>query len=160
MNKVALILIFVFIVLPIILIGVLGADIYLTVSNFSPSKVSLNVSTPNVGLSPDNSSIVFSTNITLTTPPAGFIPKSLTATITLFYNKSIQLGNPLVISLQLGKTVTDSINQSIPLTTELTQAVSQGKSVAITIKTSANISLFGITIPYTFNVPDQTINVP
>lgn len=160
MKKVALILIFIFIILPIILISVVGADVYLTVTNFSPSKVSLNVTPPVVSLSPDNKTLDFSMLINLTTPQAGFIPKALLATVTLYYNSTQQLGKPLQLTLALGKTVTDNLTESIGLNSTLTQAISQGKSITITAKTNAVIQLFGFTIPYTFKVPDQNFTIP
>lgn len=158
-KKIALILIFVFIILPIIIIGIIGADVYLTLTSFSPSKVSLNVTTPEVGLASDNSSIWFSMNVTLKTPPAGFIPKTVTARISLNYNGT-QLGNSIVLSFSLGKTVTHAINQTFPLDSSIVSSLSQGKPVNFTVKTSATLSIFGITIPYKFKVPDETFSIP
>ena len=160
MKKIALIVIFVFIILPLILLIIIGADAYLTISNFSPSKVSLDVSTPTVSLSNDNKTVMFSTMINLTTPKAGFIPKSASATVTLYYNKTIKLGDPIHLTLELGKTVTQPINENITLTSDITNSLSQGRSVSVTIKTSASIAVFGITIPYNFKVPDQTFSLP
>ena len=160
MKKVALILIFVFIILPIILLLIIGADAYLTISNFSADKVSLDVSKPVVSLSSDNKTIIFSTQLNLTTPNGGFIPKSVSATVKLFYNGQTQLGKPIHLTLELGKTITKTITENITLTPELTNSLSQGNSVSITVKTSASIGVFGITIPYTFKVPDQTFNLP
>ena len=160
MKKVALILIFVIIILPLLLLIIIGADAYLTISNFSPSKVSLDVSAPTVSLSSDNKTLTFSTMINLTTPQAGFIPKSASATINLYYNETSQLGNPIHLTLELGKTISQPINESITLTPDITNSLSQGKSISVTVKTSASIAVFGITIPYSFKVPDQTFNIP
>lgn len=160
MKKIALILIFIFVILPLILLIIIGADAYLTISNFSPSKVSLQVGTPQVSLSSDNTSITFSTNINMTTPTAGFIPKGVDVSLTLWYNGSTQLGQPIHFTMQLGKTVTEKINDTIPLGSQLTTSVSQGKTVSITVKTQAHILVFGLTIPYDFKVPDQTFNIP
>jgi hypothetical protein len=160
MKKVLLILIFIFIILPIILLAIVGVDVYLTVSNFSPEKVSLDVSEPVAGLSADNKTLNFMVNINLTTPQAGFIPKSLTLTVTLFYNTTTQIGEPFVVNLELGTTSFSSINQSILLSQSLTDSLAQGDSVSVTVKSLASIGVFGITIPYSFNVPDQTFNLP
>lgn len=160
MKKIALIIIFIFIILPLILLIIIGADAYLTISNFSPSKVSLQVGTPQVSLSSDNTSLTFSTKVNLTTPQAGFIPKGANIVLTLWYNGTTQLGQPIKFTLQLGKTVSETINQTISLPSQLTSSVSQGKTVSITVKTQAHILVFGITIPYDFKVPDQTFNIP
>ena len=96
----------------------------------------------------------------MNTPTAGFIPIGVDVSLTLWYNGSTQLGQPIHLTLQLGKTVTDKINDTIPLTKNLTSSVSQGKTVAITVKTQAHILVFGLTIPYDFKVPDQTFNIP
>ena len=138
----------------------IGADAYLTISNFSPSKVSLQVGTPVVSLSSDNTTLNFSTQINITTPQAGFIPKAVHVAIALYYNGTTKLGNPINFDLKLGTTQSKTITDSIPLTQELTNAVSQGKSISIVIKTSATISVFGITIPYDFKVPDKTFTIP
>lgn len=163
MKKVALILIFIFIILPIILIGIVGADVYLTVTNFSPDKVSVNTSQPTVSLSSDNTTLSFAFSVNLTTPQAGFIPKGALATIKLFYTNgstTTQIGEPLQLTLELGKTSSNSINQSIILTSELTKALSQGQGITVTVKTGVQILLFGFVIPYTFNVPDQNFTLP
>ena len=158
-KKIALVLIFVFIILPIIIIGILGADIYLTLTSFSPSKVSFSATTPQLSLSSDNQSIIIKMNVTLKTPPAGFLPKTITAKVTLYDNNSMQLGKPIVFTLTLGKTSTNDINQPVPLSQTLIQEVALGHSISITVKTRATIALLGITIPYTFKVPDETITV-
>ena len=120
----------------------------------------MDVSTPVVSLAPDNKTIMFSTQINLTTPNGGFIPKSVSATVKLFYNGKTQLGNPIHLNFELGKTIIKSISENITLTSDLTNSLSQGNSISITVKTSASIGVFGITIPYSFKVPDQTFNLP
>lgn len=160
MKQIALTVIFVFIILPLIFLAIIGADAYLTVTNFSPSKVSLNVSPPTASLSSDNKTVTFSSMINLTTPKAGFIPKAASVTIKLIYNGTTQLGTPIHLTLELGKTITKTINESITLTPELVNNISQGNKVTITVKTNATIAVFGITIPYNFKVPDQTFTIP
>lgn len=163
MKKIVLFLIFIFIILPIILIGIIGADVYLTVTNFSADKVSVDISQPTVSLSSDNTTLSFAISINLTTPQAGFIPKGALATIKLFYTNgsaTTQIGDPLQLNLELGTTSSNNINQSILLTPELTQSLSQGQSITVTVKTGVEIQIFGVTIPYTINVPDQNFNLP
>ena len=163
MKKVILLFIFIFIILPIILIGIVGADVYLTVTNFSPDKVSVNTSQPTVSLSPDNKTLSFAFSINLTTPQAGFIPKGALATITLFYSNgstTTQIGDPLHLALELGKTSSNNLTETIVLNPELTNALSKGQSIIVTVKTGVEIQIFGFTIPYTFKVPDQNFTLP
>lgn len=158
-KQIFLLLIFIFVILPIILFGVVIADVYLTVSGFDINQVQIDIGTPSVSLSSDNTSLDFSTTVNVTLPKAGFIPKGVSITFQLFQNTTA-LGDPSTITIELGNSVSNVINQSIALTQDMTDSITAGGSISIILKSSAKMEVFGYPIPYDIAIPDQTFQIP
>ena len=152
-------IIFVFVILPILVVGAVIADVYLTVTGFDVNQVEVNVATPTVSLSPDNTTLNFSTNVSVFIPQAGFIPKAVTISFQLFQNTTA-LGDPSTITIALGEKVNNEINQSITLSQDMADTITNGSSIEITLKSSAIIAIFGFEIPYEIAIPDQTFSIP
>ena len=158
-KQIFLVLIFIFIILPIILFGIVLADAYLTVTGFDVNQVSVNMSTPTVSLSPDNTSLEFTTQLTITLPQAGFIPKGVSIYLQLTQGGN-KLGDPSKVTISLGETTVNNITQSVPLNQDVTDSLNANTSVEVTLKSSAKISYFGFEIPYAIDFQDQNFSIP
>ena len=157
MGKKLIILILILII--VIPIGVLAADLALTISSFDPNKVSVNHSAIVPVLASDNSSFDYSFSVLVTTPPAGFIPKSAVVTVRMFeVNETIS--HKIVEEFPLGTSVNKTISGTVGLTEILQAILDSGGSLTFKLKGSITIKILGFEIPgLAFDIPEQTFGL-
>jgi len=156
-KKLIILIVFLIIIIPI---GILGADIALSISSFDPSKIAVSADMPSVSLTDDNSSINYAVNITLSTPQLGFLPKAIIINLKVYEGTNV-IGDPLTTTITLGGNHTEAITGVITLAEIYEQMISGGQSLTLKVKGLVKFAIFGFTIPgIEFPIPDQSFTVP
>ena len=133
-----------FIVLFIILItGVIGADIYLTINALSDINNSASIGTPTIKTNDANTTVTIS--VWLSLPSAGFIPKGIELVLIMIVGSEEVRSTPIMIIIGENRT----LDVIIDLTDQITNTINSiaiGTSLSATIKAEVSPTVLGFTI--------------
>ena len=133
-----------FIVLFIILItGVIGTDIYLTINSLGDSNNPLSTGIPSIKTNDANTTVTISFWFSI--PSAGFIPKGLELVLFLYFGTEVIRSTPQIINIGENRT----LNVTIDLTDQITNtinSIANGASLSTTIKAQVTPMVLGFPI--------------
>ena len=133
-----------FIVSFIILItGVIGADIYLTINALSDINNSASIGTPTIKTNDANTTVTIS--VWLSLPSAGFIPKGIELVLIMIVGSEEFRSTPIMINIGENRT----LDVIIDLTDQITNTINSiaiGTSLSATIKAEVSPTVLGFTI--------------
>ena len=159
MKKIFIVVIIVAI-LVVVPIAIIGTDVALSIANFNPDDIDIQTSDPSYTINSDYKSATFSIDVILTTPQMGFIPKSVLVTFQILDSNGNLLSDPVSTEFPLGTFKTETITGVITLTDEYAQILQGGGKITLTLTGTVGIKYFRISIPYTYELPQNTITMP
>lgn len=154
--KLVLLVVALLIITPLVVVGV---DLGLTATSVDADSVDVATSDVTSVLSNNNQTLDVSVDVTIETPPAGFLPKSILINLQLYDSGGNKVGAVVSAEFDLGSAVTKTITHSVELDAALVQSLSSGDSLTFEVRGTAGVALVGISLPVEFDVPTKTFQV-
>ena len=127
----------------ILITGVIGADIYLTINALSDINNSASIGTPTIKTNDANTTVTIS--VWLSLPSAGFIPKGIELVLIMIVGSEEFRSTPIMINIGENRT----LDVIIDLTDQITNTINSiaiGTSLSATIKAEVSPTVLGFTI--------------
>ncbi len=158
MAKKALIVILLIVFLFIGLVGVIGADGYLTYTGMMERSDEFSAGTPTFDVGSDNKTI--SISITIESPKLGFLPKSIKLIFEIY--KGTDLVDSAEDTIVLGEESTAEF--VVVLTDDDATTIAGGGTITVTLKIKASPVIFGFDIggvveQANIDLAEETINI-